>query len=198
MNELATMDPTQQLAFELWALKCDRRMGKVRNELRKLGHDIPLATLNQWAKQGEWAANVRPMFETIMPDTEARTWSTMSLASEEASWYLRNVISGNFWPELDELPEEERPADDDPYFDPAFVKIRADTANKVMLMTGWSPSGGFTKEKPHDPYQLKTEKPLAEMSSDDLFRLEQERIEQITARKQEQDIQNRRKRRSNS
>jgi hypothetical protein len=187
--ELATSD-TKQMAFELWALKCNRRMPRVRQELALLGEEVSLSTLNRWARDGEWSIKVRETFEQLMPDVEARTWATMSLASEKAADYLDNVISGNFRPEVD----PETADDEDPFNDPAFARIRVEAAKQVLLMTGWSPSGGFTKEKPHDPYQLKGEKPLSEYTYEELQELERQMVEGTVEQKQQKAEQVKKKR----
>jgi hypothetical protein len=178
-TELMLTGSVEETAFELWALKCNRRMDRVKRELSRLGHTVDLATLNAWAKEGEWAIRVRDNIERFMPEVEHRTWTTMALGGEEAADYLREAVRGNFFPEL-ETPLDELE------FDPApLARIRVEAAKQMLLMTGWSPNGGLTKEKPFDPGAMQLAQDLKKLTPEQLFEREQAMIEKSMAEKRQ-------------
>lgn len=176
----------RELAFEIWAFQANRRMKRVQEELADRGYEVEEAELNRWAAEGEWAINVRSKLEMVIPDLENRTWTSMALAEEQAANYLFAVTSGNMWPESPDWAED---------IDPSLIKVRATVAKDILHMTGWSPTGLNVKERPKDPYNLKRDKPLEEMSYEELLALEKGRVEDEMERKLEQTDKVRKKRR---
>lgn len=182
--ELATLDEKglRAFAFELWALKCNRRMSKVRQELAKEEQDIPLATLNQWAKEEEWAIRAKEMMDYLEPDIAHRTWSTVTLATNEAAEYLREVINGNFFPELE--PEE---IENLPYDPAPLARIRVEAAKQMMFMNGWNPNApGLTNGKPKGDGGQQLKKRPQDMTMEELELAAQELLDRTIDEKQQQ------------
>lgn len=181
--ELATTDEVglKAFAFELWALKCNRRMPKVRQELAKLGKDVPTSTLNEWARSEEWALRARETMDAISPDMAYRTWTTVTLATNEAAEYMRELINGNYFPELSPEEIENLP------FDPApLVRIRAEAAKNMMFMNGWNPnSPGLANGKPTDLPDGRLKKKPSEMTMEELEAATQELIDRNVDEKQQ-------------
>lgn len=181
MDEVELRD----LAFELWAFTANRRMSRVQEELAERKIEVSIEELNQWAAEGEWSINVRSKLESIIPDLSARTWATMALAEEESADYLLAVARGDFFPGRDWEDE----------IDPGLIKIRADACKNILHMTGWSPTGLNVKERPKDPYQLKVDKPLHELTDEELFALERGAVDNEMDRRLENTEKIRKKRR---
>lgn len=168
------IEQLKEEAFQRWAFTCNRRMDRVREELLEdLGEDIEIEVLNAWALEGEWSISVRNKIEELAPDLTRRTWAAMAMAEEAAADYMLSVVRGDFFPG--------RNWEED--IDPSLIKIRMEAAKNVMHMTGWSPTGLNVKERPKDPYNLTTSKPLAELTDAELAALESGVVDAVQERK---------------
>ena len=90
----------RDLAFQLWAFKCSRRLPCVTDELASVGLTeewdcVPgERTLRHWVSKGEWPAAAAQALRSLIPDLAERAVTDLLMAAAEGMPYLRDVVAG--------------------------------------------------------------------------------------------------------
>jgi hypothetical protein len=90
----------RDLAFQLWAFKCSRRLTCVADELATVGRAedwdcVPgERTLRHWVTNGDWPAATVRALRTIAPDLMEGLVTDLIMGAAEGMGYLRDVVVG--------------------------------------------------------------------------------------------------------
>src|SRR5918995_554662 len=90
----------RELAFQLWAFKCSRRLTCVADELAAVGRTeewdcVPgERTLRHWVTNGDWPAATARALQTIAPDLMEGLVTDLIMGAAEGMAYLRDVLAG--------------------------------------------------------------------------------------------------------
>lgn len=89
-------EDVQELAYQLWAFQCGRRVRDVAQELARGVHGDPAAvherTIRRWIIDGGWVERVRQDIRSIAPDLTEQTIIDLIVGRREAVHYLRRVV----------------------------------------------------------------------------------------------------------
>jgi hypothetical protein len=90
----------RDLAFQLWAFKCSRRLTCVAEELAVVGLSeewdcVPgERTLRHWVTKGDWPAATARALRTIAPNLMEGLVTDLLMGAAEGMGYLRDVLAG--------------------------------------------------------------------------------------------------------
>jgi hypothetical protein len=90
----------RDLAFQLWAFRCSRRLTCVADELASVGLSEGWAcvpgerTLRHWATKGDWPAAAASALRSIAPELTEGLVADMITGAAEGMPYFRDVLAG--------------------------------------------------------------------------------------------------------
>ena len=90
----------RDLAFQLWAFQCSRRVDCVEQALAELGAAEGWdcrpgeRTLRHWASKGDWPAAAAVAFRSVAPDMAAGLVTDLIAGAVEATPWVRDVLAG--------------------------------------------------------------------------------------------------------
>jgi hypothetical protein len=88
----------RDLAFQLWAFKCSRRLECVEQELSAAAEGWDCVpgerTLRHWATKGNWPAAAAQALHSVAPDMVAGLVTDLIAGAVEATPWVRDVLAG--------------------------------------------------------------------------------------------------------
>jgi hypothetical protein len=90
----------RDLAFQLWAFRCSRRLTCVAEKLASVGRDegwecVPgERTLRHWATRGDWPATTARALRSVAPDLTQSLVVDMIAGAVDGMPYFRDVLAG--------------------------------------------------------------------------------------------------------